>query len=88
MADKAVWDLSEQDFKEIEDLYEKKLALENLAKIIKGDNPELYDRLIVDYGKVARLFSQWWVDKSQKYNWPGESWWVDFDTRQVMMKSE
>ena len=83
MDKKIIWDLSEEEFKEIEDLFERKLALENLRKIIDYDDEKIYDKFIKDYGKAIRLFEQWWSTMSKKHNWQGENWYVDFETKQV-----
>ena len=56
MKAKEVYKLNDDEFKEIEDLFEKKIALENLTKIIDADNQKLYDKLIKDYGKTIHQF--------------------------------
>lgn len=81
---KEVWQLNDNEFREIEDLFEKKLALENLTKIVSTDNQMLYDKLIKDYGKTIHLFNDWWSRMSQKYRWEGQNWWLDFDTKKIM----
>ena len=79
-----VWELNEAEFKEIEDLFEKKIALENLTKIIDTNNQELYDKLIKDYGKTVHQFDSWWNEMSRKYHWEGSNWWLDFETKKIM----
>lgn len=81
---KEVWKLNEEDFKKIQDLYEKKLSLENLVKIIDADNQNLYDKLIADYGKTINQFNLWWNTMSIKNNWEGKDWWLDFETKKIM----
>lgn len=58
---KSVCILSKDDCENIRVIYEKKLALENLSKIIfPQQNPDMYDRLIADYGKIIHDFDDWW----------------------------
>lgn len=81
---KEVWQLNDDEFKEIEDLFEKKIALENLTKIIDADNQKLYDKLIKDYGKTIHQFDLWWDNMAKKYRWEGKNWWLDFETKKIM----
>lgn len=82
-----IWTLSDEDFKEIEDLFEKKLALENLLRVEGIEKRTVYERAVEDLGKTVRLFNEWWINKSQEYQWKGQSWSVDFN-RQGIVCSE
>lgn len=84
MGERVVWKLSEKDFEDIQNLYEKKLALENLTKIMNATDSELYERLIEDYGKTLYQFNHWWKEMSEKYNWEGSNWWIKFETQEVI----
>jgi CXXX repeat modification system protein len=84
MSTKEIWQLNDEEFKEIEDLFEKKLALENLSKIIDADNQKLYDKLITDYGKTVHQFNSWWDIMSKKYNRESQNWWLDFKSKKIM----
>ncbi len=81
---KEIWKLNDEEFKEIEDLFEKKIALENLTKIVDADNEKLYDKLIKDYGNTVHRFNSWWNIMGKKYNWEGKNWWLDFETKKIM----
>lgn len=81
---KEVWKLNDEEFKEIEDLFEKKIALENLTRIVDADNKKLYDKLIKDYGKTVHQFNAWWDNMAKRYKWDGRNWWLDFETRKIM----
>ena len=81
---KVVGLLSGEDKEEIQNLFEKKLALENLVKIIDTDNSKIYDKLVMDYGKTLRQFQEWWMVNSQKYKWEGQNWRIDFETSEVI----
>jgi CXXX repeat modification system protein len=52
MDQKVVWELSEEDSNEIQDLFERKIALENLVKIVDLKDSDIYEKLLKDYGKV------------------------------------
>lgn len=83
-----VWKLSEEEYREIEDLFEKKVALENLAKILDPDNERLYEKLIKDYGRAVRQFENWWTEMGKKHQWKGSEWWLDFETKTIMGKGK
>lgn len=76
--------LNNEEREEIEDLYEKKIALENLIKIIDVSNETLYSKLIKDYGNTVKLFQNWWVVTSCKHNWEGKTWTINFDNNEVL----
>jgi CXXX repeat modification system protein len=78
-----IWTLSEEDKKIIEELYEKKVALENLIRIVDPGNEKLYQKMIEDYSKVTAKFNNWWQTTSRLYNWVGQTWSVDFTTGNV-----
>lgn len=81
---KSVWSLSLEDKNEIQSLYEKKLALENLIKIIDVDNAKMYDKLMTDYGATMKLFQEWWATNSLKHKWEGKIWHIDFVASEVI----
>ena len=83
-----IWNLSDEDFKEIEDLFEKKLALENLLRIEGIEKRSIYERAVEDLGKTVRLFNEWWTNKSQEYQWKGQSWSVDFARQGIVCNDE
>lgn len=86
MPKKVICTLSEKEFEVIEDLFEKKVALENLTKIIDAENTALYDKLVSDYGKVTRKYNDWWGNLQQQFQWNGKTWWLNFDTHEVLEK--
>lgn len=84
---KVIWTLSENDKNEIQELFEKKTALENLVKAIDPSNEIIYNKLVTDYSKITSLFQKWWSETSKKYNWvSGEHWSVNFDTNEVTVE--
>lgn len=84
---KVIHELSDSELEEITGLYEKKMALENLVKIIDANGPSfevLYNRLISDYGEVSRKFEAWWRKMHTTYNWPNGNWSVDFEAAEIV----
>lgn len=81
--EKAIWVLTKEECQEIRELFEKKLALENLFKIMDAESDVLRNKLVEDYGKVLNLFQSWWREISTKYNWEGQNWRINFDTQEV-----
>lgn len=78
------YNLEEAELKTIRDIYEKKLALENLTKIVKPDaNPEMYHRLVSDYGATMHAFEDWWNAIFRKYEVEDGNYNVDFRNSQI-----
>lgn len=79
------YDLDRNEVKCIRDIYEKKMALENLAKIIVPDeNPEMYNRLVSDYGATVHEFEDWWNAIFKKYSAEAGKYNVDFHSNQIV----
>ena len=79
--------LTDTELEEITDLFERKIALENLSRIIDCNSPNfesLYARLITDYGKTSRHFEGWWTRMKALYTWDGENFAIDFDNSSVV----
>ncbi len=76
--------LEKEDFEKIRNLFERKIALENLMKIISKDMDHLYEKAVKDYGETTREFNDWWDGKTKKYKWNGENWYVDFQTQEIV----
>ena len=77
--------LTEAEVSAIRDIYEKKLALENLAKIMSpGENNAMYERLIADYGATMRQFNEWWDTTVAAHQLPPDAYTVDFRDSQLI----
>lgn len=77
--------LTDEEASAIRDIYEKKLALENLAKIISpSENNEMYERLIADYGATVRQFNDWWTAAMAAHQLPPDNYSVDFQDKQLI----
>ena len=86
--DEVVGIVTKDELREIEELFEKKIALENLAKIIDSNKNEVNNKFLSDYGKTLNLFDQWWDKTSKKYDWKGDSWKVNFRTGEISLAYE
>lgn len=84
--------VSTNEVREIQDLNEKKAALENLILIAEDNillrNENLYQRFIRDYTELQNATHFFWSSIASKYNFPqGEedSYSLDFTTRIVTL---
>jgi CXXX repeat modification system protein len=94
MINKKIGIVGEEEKEEILVLYERRLALQELA--ITLDNPEfdksskseLYERIVADLGKAKMEFELWWEEKSKKYQWKfieGYQWTINFKTCEIFL---
>ena len=73
---------------EIQQLFERRNALKELAKILTAENDELYEKLISDIGRTNADFQKWWDAMSNKYQWEsidGHQWQIDFQTCDIWL---
>lgn len=85
---KVVGKVTEEEKNEIEALFERKNGLNELAKILKPDDVELYEKLIKDMGSTNIKFQAWWDNMSKKYQWEGTengSWEINFNTCEIYL---
>ena len=90
MSKKLIGQVTVEEMKEIQSLYERKNGLSELARIITSDNNELYEKLVKDLGETQLKFQNWWTRMSQAYNWEGVeggNWEIDFDTCNIYLNS-
>lgn len=81
--------ITKNECTEIRTLHEKRLALENLAKIISPSQmPELYERLVSDYGPVVAQYEDWWSSIFKKYQMAPGTYVVDFENLELIPASE
>ncbi|URZ05983.1 CXXX repeat peptide modification system protein [Clostridium felsineum] len=97
MLNEKVGTVTEMEKDEILGLYERKLALQELA--ITLNNPEfdensmnkLYEKIVSDLGRTNVYFEQWWKEKSSKYQWEfieGYEWSIDFKTCEIYLNKK
>lgn len=85
---KLIGQVTFEEMKEIQCLYERKNGLTELVQILSTDNQELYEKLVKDLGATQVKFQSWWTRMSQVYNWEsieGGNWEIDFSTRNVYL---
>ncbi len=80
---KEVGKVTPQERDKIKRLFERRMGLVELAKIVNASDTELYDRLVTDLGDNSTKFQQWWDNMSEKYDWESSdegNWEIDFQT--------
>jgi len=85
---KLVGQVTEEEKKEIQTLFERKNGLAELSKILTADNATLYEKLVKDMGETGTRFQKWWDATSAKYNWESDSngnWEIDFQTNEIFL---
>lgn len=88
---KKVGQVTVEEKKEIQQLFERRNGLNELARIVTTGNSELYEKLVKDLGETGTRFQQWWDRMAQKYNWEScdnGNWEIDFDTCDIYLVTE
>ena len=88
---KIVGKVTEEEKREIQTLYERRNGLNELAKILKADDVELYEKLVKDMGETSARYQAWWDKMSRNYAWEsieGARWSIDFDTNEIRLSNE
>ena len=73
----------------IQNLFERRNGLNELAKIAKADNEALYEKLVSDMSQTGTKFHQWWDDMKAKYHWEGSAdghWTIDFSSCKIYLE--
>lgn len=87
---KEVGTLTQEESRNLEEILEKKIALENLLKILL-ESQEVYKKVDRDYKNTAEEYEKWWRDTSDKYIWESienSFWSIDFKSRKVYLVDE
>ena len=87
---KEVGTLTHEESRNLEELLEKKIALENLLKIL-SESQEIYKKVVRDYKNIAEEYEKWWRDTSNKYIWESTDnsfLSIDFKSRKVYLVDE
>lgn len=78
--------VTDEEKSNIEDLFEKKSAIENLIKILDG-NSEILSKLVQEYTILNREFTNWWDNVYDKYNLreiaEGKNTYVNFASGEI-----
>lgn len=81
---KLVGTVTTEEKNEIQQLFERRNGLNELAKILSVDNAELYEKLVKDLGETKT----WWSRMSSKYQWESikeGNWEINFDTCEIYL---
>ena len=87
---KKVGTLTQEESRNLEKLLEKKIALENLLKIL-SESQEIYKKVVRDYKNIVEEYEKWWRDTSDKYIWESTEnsfWSIDLKSRKVYLVDE
>ena len=85
---KKVGQVTSEERDEIQNLFERRNGLNELAKILTPDNDALYQKLVKDMGETGTKFQQWWDTKAKQYGWeshPKGNWEINFQTGEITL---
>lgn len=85
---KVVGQVTIEERNEIQQLFERRNGLNELAKNLTADNHELYEKLVKDMGETGTKFQSWWDRMGEKYQWEsidGGNWEISFDTCEIYL---
>ncbi|MBQ7532960.1 MAG: CXXX repeat peptide modification system protein [Bacteroidales bacterium] len=85
---KLVGNVTLDEKNEIQALFERRNGLNELAKILKADNTELYEKLVKDLGETSSKFQGWWDRMAKKYQWESAengNWEINFDNNEIYL---
>ncbi len=88
MVKRLVGQVTPDERDEIQTLFERRNALNELAKILTAENAELYEKLVKDMGETGGRFQAWWDRMAQKYQWESSedgSWEINFETCEISL---
>lgn len=88
MVKKQVGQVIVEEKNEIQQLFERRNGLNELAKIVTADNTELYEKLVKDMGETGTKFQSWWNRMAAKYQWESSedgNWEINFDTCEIFL---
>ena len=85
---KVVGQVTIEERNEIQQLFERRNGLNELAKILTADNHELYEKLVKDMGETGTKFQSWWDRMGEKYQWEsieGGNWEINIETCEIYL---
>ena len=85
---KFVGTVTTEEKNEIQQLFERRNGLNELAKILSVDNAELYVKLVKDLGETKTKIQAWWSRMSSKYQRESieeGNWEINFDTCEIYL---
>ena len=75
---KKVGQVTEEEKLTIQQLFERRNGLNELAKIVTSDNDELYEKLVKDLGETGTKFQQW--ESASNGHWE-----INFSTNDIYL---
>ena len=88
MGKKIVGKVTSEERNQIQNLFERKNGLNELAQILTAENDALYEKLVKDMGETNSNFQKWWDIMSDKYQWesaPNGNWEINFETCDIYL---
>lgn len=88
MVKKVIGQVTAEERNEIQELFERRNGLNELAGILTADNAELYEKLVKDLGETGTRFQNWWDRMAGKYRWESAedgNWEINFDTCEISL---
>ena len=88
---KIIGRVTEEEKNEIQALFERRNALNELSQILTVENEALYEKLVKDLGETGAKFQNWWNRMGEKYNWEsaeGGNWEINFETCEIYLVTE
>jgi CXXX repeat modification system protein len=85
---KLIAQVSEEEKREIQTLFERRNGLAELSKILTADNTALYEKIVADMGETQSSFQRWWDDMGARYGWesdPDGNWEINFQTNEIYL---
>lgn len=85
---KLVGQVTTEEKNEIQNLFERRNGLTELAKILTSENEALYEKLVKDMGETGIKFQNWWDRMSEQYQWERSecgNWEINFDTCEIYL---
>lgn len=85
---KLLGQVTPEEKKEIQQLFERRNGLNELAKILKADNNDLYERLVKDMGETSIKYREWWDRMAKQYQWElveNGNWEINFETNEIYL---
>ncbi|MCR5193398.1 MAG: CXXX repeat peptide modification system protein [Bacteroidales bacterium] len=83
-----VGQVTPEERNEIQQLFERRNGLNELAKILTPENEALYQKLVTDLGETSFKFQNWWDRMSKKYHWkslPNGHWEINFESCEIFL---
>lgn len=85
---RVVGQVTVEEKNEIQQLFERRNGLNELAKILTADNGDLYEKLVKDMGETSTKFQNWWDRMGEKYQWEraeNGNWEINFDSGEISL---